>query len=79
MSCREHLLLDMQDQLVRIMDSETCKDTIRILTIYLSEYDISPRKTELALRDESSDRLIELYAGNLLTIGKSRKTVYNYV
>ena len=79
MSCREHLLLDMQDQLVRVMDSETCKDTIRILTIYLSEYDISPRKTELALRDESSDRLIELYAGNLLTIGKSRKTVYNYV
>ena len=45
----------------------------------LEEYELTERCTELALRDDTNDKLIRRYRACLMVDGKSDKTAYQYI
>ena len=49
-----------------------------MITVNLKDYDLTKICTDIVQRDNTSEELLKLYLGTLLTEGKSEKTVYAY-
>lgn len=77
--CRENFTKELTSKLVKTFNEDDVKNIISIMIIELDKYEITERITEVAVRDNSSEKLMELYAETLLTEGKSKKTVYGYI
>lgn len=77
---REILIKDLTTLLyTKGIDINTVAGLQNSITMLLDSYDISQRVTAIALRDTSSDKVIKVYAGSLLTEGKSKRTVEEYI
>lgn len=77
---REALLRDMTSILVADgMNPEDIARARNALTVAVSNYDISEKSTALITVDTADENILQLYAGTMLTEGKSKKTVDGYI
>lgn len=76
---REKFTNEFASKLLSNFSPDNVKDIISLLVLTLDKYEITERTTSLSIRDNTSEKLLELYAGSLLTEGRSKKTVYGYI
>lgn len=65
-----------------VVNGYSVEERIRLSNIFIQTmegYEISNRCTEVATIETESDNILKLYAGTLLTEGKSKRTVSEYV
>lgn len=80
MDKREELLRDATSILVaQGEDPEAIVRFRNALTIAISNYDVSEKSTALVTVDTADENILQLYAGTMLTEGKSKKTVAGYI
>lgn len=76
---REDFLTEVKNSMIAGgYDPSTIADLERILITSLSGFEMSERTTQLIVQDTSTEELLGLYAGSILTEGKSKKTVKLY-
>ncbi|MCD8355940.1 MAG: tyrosine-type recombinase/integrase [Clostridia bacterium] len=79
-NCQEELFQNVRNSLIASGFSPVSIDRIiNIFIINLNEYDITEKCTAIEVRETTSEKILKLYAGILLTEGKTQKTVYGYV
>lgn len=76
---REKFTNEFASKLLSNFSPDNIKDIISLLVLTLDRYEITERTTSLSIRDNTSEKMLELYAGSLLTEGRSKKTVYGYI
>lgn len=76
---RENFIKDLSIKLLKNFESEDAQNIISLVLVEIEKYELTERTTEIELRDNSSEKLLELYTGTLLTEGKSKQTVYGYI
>lgn len=77
---RDDLLRDLTSVLVSDnMDPMQISRVRNALTIVMANYDVMEKTTSLVTIDMADENLIRLYAGTILTEGKSQRTVDGYV
>lgn len=80
MDYREEFLTTIRNSLInKNCPTEYLNLFIDTIIIDLDSYELTPRCTEVAVRDTSSEQLLKIYQGTLLTEGKSKNTVYGYI
>lgn len=75
---REKLLEEMQNVVISNVDPKQADDIINALTIVLGNYEVYDRCTDIAVRSDINEKLIQRYASCLLIDGKSLKTIAQY-
>lgn len=76
---REQFLTDVIDTLiVRELDAETITMVRNAIALHLNNYEMTTRCTDIAVRDTSSEQLIKLFIGTMMTEGKREKTLNIY-
>lgn len=77
---RERFLQELGTKLTTLIEDENILATVMgAITVQLEKYELVERTTEVGFKNNSSEKLLQLYAGTLLTEGKSKKTVYGYI
>lgn len=79
MDLREKYINEVTRSLVGHFDTNDIRIIQSLVTISLENYELSERSTEVGFVDNSTDQLLKIYAGTLLSEGKSKKTVKAYV
>jgi len=79
MDLREQFLMNVQNRLATCFEADDLARISGAIIVELSQYQLTERIEELAIRDNSNDRLLEMYGGVLLTEGKSKRTVREYL
>lgn len=78
--CHEELIQSISNALLTANYSpDDISKITGIFIIQLNKYEIAKKSTEVAIRDTTSEQLLKLYGGTLLTEGKSQKSVYGYI
>lgn len=76
---REELLTSIVNQMIlKEIDTSVINQMKEILIISLDKYELSNRCTDVAVYEDSSDQILKIYVGTLLTKGRSRKTAKAY-
>lgn len=60
-------------------DINDVKKITDAIIIHMNDYNVSEKTTEIAVRDNSNDKLIEYFIGSILTEGKSKRTAREYM
>lgn len=75
---REMLLQEIEQNLVRNVGQEIIKDIMSIVTLTLSNYEVTERCTDLVPAEDENQKLIKRYCACLAIDGKSEKTIAQY-
>ena len=75
---RQQLINSIEVSLATILDHDTHELVTRKILRILSDYDVAKRCTDIAIYDDTNDRMIKTYCACLLVDGKSEKTIYGY-
>lgn len=77
---KELFLQNVRNALLSVIeDVETIEKVSQIVILELNKYDLSKVCTDLVKVDTSSENILKLYRGTLLTEGRSEETVYGYL
>jgi len=79
MDYRETISRNVASKLSSSFDSEQVNKIMATVILELSRYNIMPRTDEIAIRDDTTSKILKLYSGTLLTEGKSKRTVDAYL
>lgn len=78
--CREEFLVEFGAKIATVLNnSDELSEIMSITALCLDGYELTKRTTDVGFHDGTSEHLLKLYAGTLLTAGKSKKTVYGYI
>ncbi len=75
---RNEFLQKVERTLVTILDQEELDEVVHEVMMILGDYEIVERCTEVALLDDTNDRLLKRYCACLMVDGKSKATISNY-
>lgn len=75
---REIFTKNVMQSLMVNFDIKDVNKIMNIMIVELGNYTVNRKTTEIAVRDNSSDNLIQLFCSTLLTEGKSKRTVREY-
>ena len=76
---RMSFIRDVESSLAGVFAPAQITLISNIVTKALAEYEIAERCTDLALLDDTNERLIKRYRACLMVDGKSEKTIYQYI
>lgn len=79
MDCREEFIREVNNSLITCFNPEDVNIILSKIILNLSDYDMSKKETSVGFQNNSSYKLLQLYAGCMLTEGKSKETVKNYI
>lgn len=79
MDYRESFIMEVGNSLIPYFKPEEVEVILSKITLNLEDYEMDKKETAVGFYDNSSYKLLELYAGSILTEGKSKKTVRGYV
>ncbi len=75
---RNEFLQQIERNLVTVLDPDQLVRAVGIVTMILGDYEIVERCTDIAVLDDTNDRLIRRYCACLMVDGKSDKTISQY-
>lgn len=75
---RNKLLEEMKNVVICNVNPKQADDIINALTIVLGNYEVYDRCTDIAVRSDINEKLMQRYASCLLIDGKSLKTIAQY-
>lgn len=75
---RTQLINSIEQSLVGVLDPETNETVTRKILCILNDYEVTKRCTEVAIYDDTNDRLLKRYCACLMVEDKAEKTVYGY-
>lgn len=75
---KESFIKSVAMRLTSDYDSEQIRKITNTILICAEDFDIVPKSTELMVVDTESEHLLKMFAGTLLTEGKSKNTVKIY-
>lgn len=76
---REEFLMKVKNSLLYDLSPDILQIVLNTIIVNLDTYELSKRITDLVVPDTTTDQILKLYAGSILTEGKSRKTATNYI
>lgn len=79
MDCRDNLLLKIKGCMASKFSPDDTRYIIDVLTREIGNYNVTEKSTELATQDQSTETVLQMFAGSLLTSGKSKNTVKLYI
>lgn len=75
---REKFFTDFCNSLTSCYNQENINTIASLLLIQLDKYELAERCTELMVQETTSEQIIKIFLGSLLTEGKSKRTVKAY-
>ena len=78
MDLREQFLIDVKNALAVNYDYNDLQNIVNVIVIELGKYELAEKSGEIAIRDNSNERLLDMYTGILLNEGKAKRTVRAY-
>lgn len=75
---RQKLTGQIERSLSTMLDPDVCRQAMNKILVIMKDYEVSERCTDLAVYDDTNDRILRQYLACLAVEGKSKKTVKNY-